>query len=63
VPKIPRQENGTDCGICTLMYQWTLSQLYGEGAGHAFTEDRVQALIRALQHTDRLEEEEEDNGG
>ena len=28
-PRLPHQENGTDCGIFTLMYQQALSKWYG----------------------------------
>ena len=48
-PKLPRQINGTDCGIFTLMYQQTLSNWYGVHAGQEFTEARVQDLIREQQ--------------
>ena len=30
------QENGTDCGIFSLIYQQALSKWYGEAAGHIF---------------------------
>ena len=32
-PALPLQENGTDCGIFTLLYQYTLHAWYG-GANH-----------------------------
>jgi hypothetical protein len=48
-PTLPRQNNGTDCGIFTLMYQQTLSNWYGANAGQEFTEARVQNLIHELQ--------------
>ena len=48
-PTLPRQTNGTDCGIFTLMYQQTLSNWYGANAGQEFTEARVQNLIHELQ--------------
>ena len=48
-PTLPRQNNGTDCGIFTLMYQQTLSNWYGANAGQEFTEARVQDLIHELQ--------------
>jgi Ulp1 family protease len=48
-PKHPRQTNGTDCFIFTLMYQHTLCKWYEVNAGQAFTEVRVQDLIKELQ--------------
>ena len=48
-PTLPRQNNGTDCGIFTLMYQQTLSNWYGVNAVQEFTEARVQDLIHELQ--------------
>ena len=48
-PKLPRQTNGTDCGIFTLMYQQTLSNWYGVHAGLEFTEARIQDLNQDLQ--------------
>ena len=47
-PVLPRQCNGTDCGIFTLLYQQTVSNWYGTTAGQAFTENRIQDLINAL---------------
>jgi hypothetical protein len=48
-PALPRQENGTDCGIFTLLYQSTLHAWYGTAAGHELTEERIIELVRALQ--------------
>ena len=48
-PTLPQQENGTDCGIFTLLYQYTLHAWYGAAAGHEFTEERIIELIRVLQ--------------
>jgi hypothetical protein len=48
-PTLPRQNNGTDCGIFTLMYQQTLSNWYGVNAGEEFSEARVRDLIQELQ--------------
>ena len=47
--KLPRQTNGTDCGIFTLMYQQTLSNWYRVHVGLEFTEARIQVLIQDLQ--------------
>ena len=51
IPKLAlsRQENGTDCGIFTLLYQYTLHAWYGAAAGHEFTEEQIIELVRALQ--------------
>jgi hypothetical protein len=48
-PRLPRQENGADCGIFTLMYQQALSKWYGAAAGHDFTEEWLEKLIMELQ--------------
>ena len=48
-PALPRQENGTDCGIFTLLYQATLHAWYGTAAGHELTEERISELVSALQ--------------
>jgi len=48
-PALPMQDNDTDCGIFTLMYQKTLSDWYGDAAGQEFTEVRINALIRELE--------------
>ena len=48
-PALSRQENGTDCGIFTLLYQTTLHAWYGIAAGHDLTEKRIKELICALQ--------------
>ena len=47
-PVLPRQRNGTDCGIFTLLYQQAVSNWYGTTAGHEFTEEHVQDLLHAL---------------
>ena len=48
-PALPRQENGTDYGIFTLLYQTTLHAWYGTAAGHDLTDEQITELIRALQ--------------
>jgi hypothetical protein len=48
-PQPPRQENGTDCGNYTLMYQQALSKWYGDAPGHDFTEEWIEKLTRELQ--------------
>ena len=47
-PGLPRQANGTDCGIFTLLYHQTLSNWYGKTAGQTFTNGHIQELIRLL---------------
>jgi hypothetical protein len=47
-PVLPRQCNGTDCGIFTLLYQQTVSNWYGTTAGQAFTDDHIKDLINSL---------------
>ena len=47
-PVLPRQCNGTDCEIFTLLYQQTVSNWYGATAGHEFTDDRIQDLLQTL---------------
>ena len=37
-PALSMQDNDTDCEIFTLMDQKTLSDWYGDAAGHEFTE-------------------------
>ena len=56
-PTLPLQNNGTDCGIFTLMYQQTLSNWYGANAGQELTEARVQDLIHELQAVTQREYE------
>ena len=47
-PALPRQTNGTDCEIFTLLYHQTLSNWYGKTAGQTFTHGHIQELIRLL---------------
>ena len=52
-PKLPRQHNGTDCGIFTLLYQQTVSRWYGTVAGQEFTNDSIQNLLSSLGNIDQ----------
>jgi hypothetical protein len=52
-PKLPRQHNGTDCGIFTLLYQQTVSRWYGTVAGQEFTNDSIQDLLSSLGNIDQ----------
>ena len=45
---LPRQCNGTDCGIFTLLYQQAVSNWYGAAAGQTFTDAQIQALLNSL---------------
>ena len=47
-PALPRQNNGTDCGIFTLLYQQAVSNWYGTAAGQTFTNAQIQELIQSL---------------
>jgi hypothetical protein len=46
---LPRQTNGTVCGIFTLLYHRTLSNWYGRTVGQTFTQGHIQELLRSLE--------------
>ena len=52
-PKLPRQHNGTDCGVFTLLYQQTVSRWYGTVAGQEFTNESIQDLLSSLGNIDQ----------